>query len=199
MNENQQKEQELLEHKNEIEQHIQELNRVLEEKELSKREHNRLLQEIDRSQEQLLQNNLEVESVRNDYRNMERHYFDRQEELNEQTEQADTRARTADTKAKKAETRAKTAENLLTFSNKTNPVIDALNKFNNKMNQLHIFYKGEIKPNIKSISKMKIEDILNDFVILNYNFKDVSMQIKNILKKFLVLMVKQKKKSRFVF
>ena len=67
------------------------------------------------------------------------------------------------------------------------------------MNQLYIFYKGKIKPNIKSISKMKIEDILNDFVILNYNFKDVSMQIKNILKKFLVLMVKQKKKSRFVF
>ena len=37
------------------------------------------------------------------------------------------------------------------------------------MNQLYIFYKGKIKPNIKSISKMKIEDILNDFLILNDN------------------------------
>ena len=35
-------------------------------------------------------------------------------------------------------------QNLLTFSNKTNPVIDALNKFNNKINQLYIFFKGKI-------------------------------------------------------
>jgi hypothetical protein len=86
-------------------------------------------------------------------------------------------------------------QNLLTFNNKTNPVIDGLNKFNNKMNQLYIFYKGKIKPNIKSISKMKIEDILNDFLILNDNFKDISMQIKTYFKEIFSIDGKTKEKK----
>jgi DNA repair exonuclease SbcCD ATPase subunit len=176
-NELQQKQQELIEHKNEIQQHIQELNRVLEEKEMTKQDHARLLEEIENSRAQLLQNNLEVESVRNDWRNMERDFLDRQLEYREQTDQARTRAETANTKAHEAETRAKTAENLLTYSSKTNPVVDLYTKFNNKMNQLYVFFKGKIKPNLKSISKMKIEEIKEDINVLYDNYAHIRREI----------------------
>jgi chromosome segregation ATPase len=172
-----QKQQELLEHKKEIQQHIQELKRVLEDKEMSKRDHAMLQEEIENSRAQLLQNNLEVESVRNDWRNMEELFLERQQEYREQTDQARTRAETANTKAQEAETRAKTAENLLTYSSKTNPAVDLYTKFNNKMNQLYVFFKGKIKPNLKSISKMKIEEIKEDIDVLYDNYAQIRREI----------------------
>nr|WPF46694.1 MAG: hypothetical protein [Lake Baikal virophage 9] len=82
-------------------------------------------------------------------------------------------------RTKQAELKRETAENLLSYSSKTNPVVDLYTKFNTKMNQLYVFYKGKIKPNLKSISisKMKIEEIKEDIDILFQNYEAVGQEL----------------------
>jgi len=53
------------------------------------------------------------------------------------------------------------------------PLIQEMSKFNTKINELYIFFKGKIKPNLKTISKQDIQDILKDMNQLDYNFTDV--------------------------
>jgi hypothetical protein len=55
-----------------------------------------------------------------------------------------------------------------------------MSKFNTKMNELYIFFKGKIKPNLKTISKQDIQDILKDMNQLDYNFTDVLHAIEDV-------------------
>ena len=59
-------------------------------------------------------------------------------------------------------------------------LIGEMSKFNTKMNELYVFFKGKIKPNLKTISKQDIQDILKDMSQLNYNFTDVLHAIEDL-------------------
>ena len=59
-------------------------------------------------------------------------------------------------------------------------LITEMSKFNTKMNELYIFFKGKIKPNLKTISKQDIQDILKDMNQLDYNFTDVLHAIEDV-------------------
>jgi hypothetical protein len=48
------------------------------------------------------------------------------------------------------------------------------------MNELYIFFKGKIKPNLKTISKQDIQDILKDMNQLDYNFTDVLHAVEDL-------------------
>ncbi len=61
-----------------------------------------------------------------------------------------------------------------------NKFIVEMSKFNTKMNELYIFFKGKIKPNLKTISKQDIQDILKDMNQLDYNFTDVLHAIEDV-------------------
>jgi hypothetical protein len=61
-----------------------------------------------------------------------------------------------------------------------NNLITEMSKFNTKMNELYVFFKGKIKPNLKTISKQEIQDILKDMSQLNYNFTDVLHAIEDL-------------------
>ena len=41
------------------------------------------------------------------------------------------------------------------------------------MSELYVFFKGKIKPNLKTFSKKDIQDMIKDMNILNENFQDV--------------------------
>jgi len=59
-------------------------------------------------------------------------------------------------------------------------LITEMSKFNTKMNELYIFFKGKIKPNLKTISKQDIQDILKDMNQLDYNFTDVLHAVEDL-------------------
>ena len=59
-------------------------------------------------------------------------------------------------------------------------LITEMSKFNKKMNELYIFFKGKIKPNLKTISKQDIQDILKDMNQLDYNFTDVLHAVEDL-------------------
>ena len=59
-------------------------------------------------------------------------------------------------------------------------LITEMSKFNKKMNDLYIFFKGKIKPNLKTISKQDIQNILKDMNQLDYNFTDVLHAIEDL-------------------
>ncbi len=61
-----------------------------------------------------------------------------------------------------------------------NKFIVEMSKFNTKMNELYIFFKGKIKSNLKTISKQDIQDILKDMNQLDYNFTDVLHAIEDV-------------------
>jgi len=50
--------------------------------------------------------------------------------------------------------------------------IQELSKFNTKMNELYVFFKGKIKPNLKTFDKSDIQNMMNDMNTLNDNFTD---------------------------
>jgi hypothetical protein len=56
-------------------------------------------------------------------------------------------------------------------------IIQDYSKFNIKMNYLLILYKGKIKPNLRTIDKKDILDMLKDMSILESNFKEVNLFI----------------------
>ena len=66
-------------------------------------------------------------------------------------------------------------------------LIQEMSKFNTKMIELYLFFKGNIKPNLKTISKQDIEDILKDMNQLDYYFTDV-LHMVNDLNVFLVIL-----------
>ena len=59
-------------------------------------------------------------------------------------------------------------------------LIQEMSKFNTKINELYIFFKGKIKPNLKTIPKQDIQDILRDMNQLDYNFTDVLHAIEDL-------------------
>ena len=59
-------------------------------------------------------------------------------------------------------------------------LIQEMSKFNTKINDLYVFFKGKIKPNLKTISKQDIQDILKDMNQLDYNFTDVLHMINDL-------------------
>ena len=61
-----------------------------------------------------------------------------------------------------------------------NELITEMSKFNTKMNELYVFFKGKIKPNLKTISKQDIQDILKDMNQLDYNFTDVLHAVEDL-------------------
>jgi hypothetical protein len=56
-------------------------------------------------------------------------------------------------------------------------IIQDYSKFNIKMNYLLILYKGKIKPNLRTIDKKDILDMLTDMSTLENNFKEVNLFI----------------------
>jgi len=52
-------------------------------------------------------------------------------------------------------------------------VIKSMSVFNTKMNELYVFFKGKIKPNLKSFDKSDIQNMMTDMNTLNENFIDV--------------------------
>ena len=104
-------------------------------------------------------------------------------EAEERTKELDYQRRDAEAKTKEAQDKKRQAETILSLTSKSNPVIDSYTKFNSRMNQLYIFYKGKIKPNIRSINRMKVEEMLEDINTLEKNFMDVSTNLKNVYKK----------------
>ena len=68
-------------------------------------------------------------------------------------------------------------ESLLNFSKNTNPVVDSISRFSKSTNQLLLFFKGKIKPNLKSIDKSNIQNMLTDMKLLDENFKSVNVDL----------------------
>jgi hypothetical protein len=68
-------------------------------------------------------------------------------------------------------------ETLLNFSKNTNPVVELISRFGKSMNQLSLFFNGKIKPNLKSIDKSKIQDMMTDMNLLNENFNSVDIDL----------------------
>ena len=61
-----------------------------------------------------------------------------------------------------------------------NELITEMSKFNTKMNELYVFFKGKIKPNLKTISKQDVQDILKDMNQLDFNFTDVLHAVEDL-------------------
>jgi hypothetical protein len=59
------------------------------------------------------------------------------------------------------------------FDNDGNNMIGNMSIFNTKMNDLYVFFKGKIKPNLKIISKNEIQEMYDDMNVLKQNFDDV--------------------------
>jgi hypothetical protein len=47
------------------------------------------------------------------------------------------------------------------------------------MNELYVFFKGKIKPNLKTTDKSDIQNMMSDMNILNENFTDVKHLIED--------------------
>jgi len=54
-----------------------------------------------------------------------------------------------------------------------------LSKFNRAINDVYVFFKGKIKPNLKIISKNDIQDMFDDMNILTSNFNEMIQEINN--------------------
>jgi hypothetical protein len=58
------------------------------------------------------------------------------------------------------------------FDDDGSSMIGNMSIFNTKMNDLYVFFKGKIKPNLKIISKNDIQDMYDDMNVLKQNFDD---------------------------
>jgi hypothetical protein len=146
-----------------IQEQINELNAILRDKEIAQNER----KEIEEEKKQLL---IEVNSIQDDYNTMQEQYRERYKEHEEEIEKLNATTIEQTTKRKQAET-------LLNYSKNTNPVIDLITRTNSKMNQLFIFFKGKIKPNLKSISKSDIQNMITDIQQLYDNHVEVYNEI----------------------
>ena len=54
-----------------------------------------------------------------------------------------------------------------------------LSKFNRAINDLYVFFKGKIKPNLKIIGKNDIQDMFDHMNILTSNFNEMFQEIHN--------------------
>ena len=153
-----------------IQEHINELNAVLRDKEIAQYERTEVENELRTLKEEKEQLTIERQSLRDDYESMEEKFRDRHREHEEEIDKLNATTIEQTTKRKQA-------ENLLNYSKNTNPVIDLITRTNSKMNQLFIFFKGKIKPNLKSISKSDIQNMITDMQQLYDNHVEVYNEI----------------------
>jgi hypothetical protein len=74
-------------------------------------------------------------------------------------------------------------------------IIQDYSKFNTKMNYLLILYKGKIKPNLRTIDKKDILDMLTDMSTLENNFKEVNLFIGKTYKNIYEGKIEKKKQQ----
>jgi hypothetical protein len=153
-----------------IQEHINELNAVLRDKAIAQYERSEVENELRTLKEEKEQLTIERQSIRDDYESMEEQFRERFQEREEEIEKLNATTIEQTTKRKQAET-------LLNYSKNTNPVIDLITRTNSKMNQLFIFFKGKIKPNLKSISKSDIQNMITDIQQLYDNHVEVYNEI----------------------
>ena len=142
-----------------IQEHLNELNAVLRDNEIAHKQRTELENDV-------IHLEMEKQSLREDYKLMEEQFRERYREHEEEIDKLNATTIEQTTKRKQAET-------LLNYSKNTNPVIDLITRTNSKMNQLFIFFKGKIKPNLKSISKSDIQNMITDMEQLYDNFSEV--------------------------
>ena len=153
-----------------IQEHINELNAVLRDKAIAQYERTEVENELRTLKEEKEQLTIERQSIRDDYNTMQEQFRETYHEHEEEIEKLNASTIEQTTKRKQAET-------LLNYSKNTNPVIDLITRTNSKMNQLFIFFKGKIKPNLKSISKSDIQNMITDIQQLYDNHVEVYNEI----------------------